>query len=201
MLEQYIRPYYQRLFVDGIANKIAHKITPNQVTSLACLIGLFVLPALIFHHFILAVLLLLTSGYCDTLDGTLARTMQASTPLGTVLDIFFDRIVEFAVILGLFFVQQETRAFMCIIMLGSILLCVTSFLLVGLFTSNNTQKNFYYSPGIIERPEAFIFFILMILLPTSFTTLAAIFVILVFITTMIRLYQFSLSQFKISAQT
>ena len=75
-------------------------------------------------------------------------------------------------------------------MLGSILLCVTSFLVVGIFSENSSKKGFYYSPGLIERLEAFIFFICMLVLPMYFEALSIIFTILVVMTTVIRVMQF-----------
>lgn len=47
--------------------------------------------------------------------------------MGTILDIIFDRIVEFAIIFGLFTVDPVHRAGIALFMLGSILICVTSF--------------------------------------------------------------------------
>ena len=196
MLEQIIRQPYQRLLVDPIATKIASQATPNKITLLGGLLGVLVIPTLLLKQSLLAILFLLASGYCDTLDGTLARIKNQSDVFGAVLDIIFDRTVEFAVILGLFFVDSHARALSCLFMLGSILLCVTSFLLVAIFTSNTSQKKFYYSPGIIERPEAFIFFILMMIFPSHFIFLSSLFTLLVILTTIIRLDQFRQAQYK-----
>ena len=76
-------------------------------------------------------------------------------------------------------------------MLGSVFICVTSFLIVSLFIPNTGEKSFHYSPGIIERAEAFFFFSLMILLPQYFTVLSLIFSLLVFLTAFIRIKEFS----------
>ena len=79
-------------------------------------------------------------------------------------------------------------------MLGSILLCITSFLVVGIFTPNHSSKSFHYSPGLIERAEAFLFFIVMIFVPYYFTFFAFLFATLVALTALIRLWQFSKTQ-------
>lgn len=52
------------------------------------------------------------------------------------------------------------------------------------------EKNFHYSPGVMERAEAFIFFIAMMLWPSAFGKLAALFSVLVLFTAGIRLHQF-----------
>lgn len=73
MIEQLLREHYQQILVNPIANRLRHFITPNQITLLSGMLGVFIFPALMIHQEILAICLLLLSGYCDTLDGTLAR--------------------------------------------------------------------------------------------------------------------------------
>ncbi len=200
MLETWLRPMYQAVFVNKVASKL-NFIAPHCLTFLGLILGILVLPALYFHQSVLACALLLLSGYFDTLDGTVARLHDKQSSGGCVLDILSDRIVEFAVIVGLFSVAPESHALASLAMTGSILLCVTSFLAVGIFTpvSENepSDKSFYYSSGIIERAEAFIFFISMILLPDEFSVLAWMFTILVLLTTVVRVFQFFKSTGKL----
>jgi len=190
MIEHYVRTHYQQFLVDPLASYMRDLITPNQVTLFSGFLGLLVLPALIMHQVMPAIILLLLSGYCDTLDGTLARLNHQSTDWGTVLDIMTDRLVEFAVVFALWCVVPAERGLGCLLMLGSMLLCITSFLVVGVFSENGSQKGFHYSPGIMERAEAFCFFIAMMLFPGAFNLLACVFTFLVTLTAVIRLMQF-----------
>ena len=190
MIEQGIRRYYQKLLVDPLAIQLSNRIQPNTITWLSGLLGLLVIPALLFHQVAFAIIFLLLSGYCDTLDGTLARFTHHTTDWGSVLDIMMDRLVEFSVVFGLWLVDPSYRALGCFLMLGSMLLCITSFLVVGIFVTNNSHKSFHYSPGIMERAEAFIFFIAMMLWPSAFAFLAIVFSVLVTLTAVIRLRQF-----------
>jgi archaetidylinositol phosphate synthase len=198
MIEQAIRGYYQTLFVDNLARVLQNKIKPNTVTLISGLFGCFVLPALFFNHTLLAVVLLLLSGYCDTLDGTLARLSGTSTAWGSVLDIMMDRCVECLVVLALWLISPHTRGLWCVLMLCSMLLCITSFLVVGIFTENNTKKSFHYSPGLMERAEAFLFFIAMMLWPHAFSYFAFMFTLLVLITALMRLSQFFIQTHQIN---
>lgn len=125
------------------------------------------------------------------LDGSLARHQNKTSPIGAALDITADRLVEFAIILGLFLIDPHKRGLLCLLMLGSVLLCITTFLVVGIFSENQSEKGFHYSPGLMERTEAFAFFALMMLFPIYFTPLAAIFSALTFFTAGKRLYEFS----------
>jgi phosphatidylglycerophosphate synthase len=194
MLEQKVRQQYQYWLVDPVANWAQKKLAAAQITLSALVVGIMVVPALYYHHQYIAVALLLLSGYFDTLDGTVARLEGVSSSLGAVYDIMADRIVEFSAVFGLYLVDPGQRGLMCLLMLGSIMFCVTSFLVVGIFTANNSQKSFYYSPGLIERAEAIILFILMMLVPNVFWYITPIFIMLVGFTTLVRLYEFKIQQ-------
>lgn len=192
MLENYLRPVFSRYCVDSLATHLAANtiLQPKQITLLAGLSGIGAGIALISQSPLLACILLLFSGYCDILDGAVARKMDCVTSSGVVLDIATDRLVEFAIILGLYWISPQTRGFLSILMLGSILCCVTSFLVIGIFSVNNTERRFHYSKGLVERFEAFLFFIAMILCPDQFRLLGSVFVILVLLTTLIRVSEF-----------
>jgi phosphatidylglycerophosphate synthase len=192
MLEKYLRTPVQRTFIDPVARSLSHAnvIHPITITLLGGLAGLTIIPLLYTGQPWAAVFFLVFSGYLDVLDGTLARLTRKTSATGCVLDITCDRLVEFAVIMGLFLIDPIDRGFMCLLMLGSVLFCVTSFLVVGIFSDNETEKSFHYSPGLMERAEAFGFFIAMILFPNGFDELAFIFSVLVFWTGAYRIFQF-----------
>ena len=198
MIEHHLRPRYQKYLVNPMANLLGTRINANHITWLSGLFGVLVLPALLLHQVMLAIGLLLLSGYCDTLDGTLARFNHNSSDWGSALDITIDRLVEWAVVFALWSVAPASRGLWCLLMLGSMLLCITSFLVVGIFSANHSQKSFHYSPGLMERAEAFFFFILMMLWPQAFGFLALLFTTLVTWTAVIRLMQFR-SQQRITA--
>ncbi|HCU05396.1 MAG: hypothetical protein A2X77_04060 [Gammaproteobacteria bacterium GWE2_42_36] len=191
MLEAYFRSYYQKWLVDDVAKCISQFISPNLITVYGMLFGIVTAILLGLHHPYWALVSLIISGYLDSLDGTIARLTVRSTPFGSALDIICDRIVEFSVILGLYFVDPIARATTTIWMLGSILICISSFLVVGIFTQNHHEKSFYYSPGIMERFESFLFFFAMILWPHYFTYCGYAFTVLVVITVILRMREFA----------
>ncbi len=190
MIEPYVRPLYQSILGDSLARVIGKFFSPNIITLLSVLTGIGIVPALVYDQQALAIVLLATSGLLDTLDGTVARLFHKCSPYGTALDILCDRIVEFSIVFGLFLAAPESRSVMCFIMLGSMLICVTSFLVVGIFSRNESHKSFHYSPGLMERPEAFIFFGTMILFPDSFQIFSSLFSFLVFLTALLRILEF-----------
>ena len=190
MIENTLRPIYQHYLVGPIAKRLLYGISPQPVTYLAGVTGIVVMPLLAFHFLGLATFFLLLSGFLDTLDGTIARETDQVSTMGSILDIMSDRIVEFAVILGLFAIDPTSRATFSLLMLGSCYLCVTSFLVIGIFMPKSSAKGFYYSPGLIERTEAFIFFILMVWLPSYFQYLAMMFIVLVLLTSYLHIRKF-----------
>jgi len=193
MLEYFTRPFTQKYLFNRLANKIPNQIHPNIITLLAILSGIATAFLLYYNKIYAATVALILSGSLDILDGIFARLQGKSSNLGAALDIIGDRIVEFSVIFGLFLLNPVTRALPVIIMLGSVLICITSFLIVGIFTENNSQKSFYYHIGLMERAEAFIFFILMMIFPQAFNVLAWTFSSLVLLTAIIRFFQFAFS--------
>jgi len=195
MLESKFKPHAQKFFLNVVtSNAIARKVSPNTLTILSLLCGVAVLPALYVDATLTATILMVLSGYFDMLDGAMARAVDRTSALGTVYDIMSDRVVECAIVLGLVSVEPTVRALPALLMLSSMLICITSFLVVGIFTDNQSEKSFHYSVGLMERAEAFLFFMAMIWLPNHFTILALAFSVLVLLTGMHRIKQFSSHQ-------
>lgn len=193
MIDTYYRASFQKALVNPLLPYLLkNDIHANQLTLFSLISGIAVIPCLVLGLTVPALLFLVVSGYLDVLDGSVARSRKETSPYGAVFDIVSDRVVEFSVVFGLYLVQPEQRGFYCLLMLGSILICVTSFLVVGIFNENSSDKSFHYSPGIMERTEAFGFFALMIALPSIFPWFASIFTLLVLLTAAKRVKEFGI---------
>jgi phosphatidylglycerophosphate synthase len=188
MLEVYLRPIYQSCLVDPIAKRLS-QYSPALITYLACASGVMVVPALVYNMPMLAIGFLLFSGFLDTLDGTVARINNKASDKGIILDIASDRMVEVAVLVGLFAVDPSHRGWLTLCMLGSCYLYLTTFLVGDIFSPNRSEKNFQYSPGATERAEAFILFVFMICMPSYFYSLAYLFTGLVLFSSYLRITQ------------
>ena len=192
MLESYVRPSCQHYFLDPLARLLQRFsfVKPNSITFLAVALGVLSPILFLMHHAVVAVVLLLLSGLCDSLDGTVARMSNRSTQTGAALDIVGDRIVEFAVIVAFYFIDPSRNALGVLMMLGASYLCVTTFLVVGIFAENSSMKSFHYSVGLFERAEAFAFFIVMMLFPSTIMWLAWVYFVLVMFTAGVRIVEF-----------
>lgn len=181
MLDTHARKYVNPIIELGAKFLLRLKLTPNNVTILALLLGVSTSIFLYFDMQIIAVTLLWVSGYLDAVDGAMARRSNSSSSFGTLLDIFSDRIVEVSIVLvlGLKFVDVRYNL---IVLTVCILMSMTIFLTVGALSEKKGVKSFYYQAGVAERSEGFIFFSLMILIPSYLGIITNIFSILIIIT-------------------
>lgn len=113
----------------AVQAKAADKIglTPNMVSATGIVLAF--LAALAYtrgrENLILAVALLLLSGYCDVLDGAIARLCQKATPFGGFLDSLLDRYADSAVYAGIIFGGLCTVPWGLIALIGSLLVSYT----------------------------------------------------------------------------
>jgi phosphatidylglycerophosphate synthase len=98
-------------------------LTPNTISALGIFFAL--LSALAYatgrQNLSLAVALLLLSGYCDMLDGALARLHQKTTPFGGYLDSLLDRYADSAVYTGIIVGGMCTIQWGLLALIGSLL--------------------------------------------------------------------------------
>jgi archaetidylinositol phosphate synthase len=86
----------------------AHRIglTPNMISLIGIIFAFFSAVAYVqwqtnMLYLFFATILLLLSGFCDALDGVIARTYQEATPFGGFLDSLLDRYADAIVYAGI----------------------------------------------------------------------------------------------------
>ena len=87
--------------------KVAHKIglAPNMLSAIGLALSLFSAVAYAMAQnqpllLLLAIIMLLASGFCDTLDGVLARLYEQASVFGGFFDSLLDRYADAAVYAG-----------------------------------------------------------------------------------------------------
>lgn len=161
MLDTNARKYVQPL-LDAIAQAcLKAGIGANALTIAGMLLGVAAALLAAAGLPVAAVAVLWLSGLIDAADGTLARLTQA-TPLGAILDITFDRVVEIAMIVALAWRFRDARLEL-LVLAGVIAIAMSLFLSIAAAVANRSVKSFHYAPGLGERTEAFICLTLMIL--------------------------------------
>ena len=144
-------------------------IGANTATILAALAGIAAGIAFATAHLGWAIALLALSAALDALDGTIAREWAAPSPLGGVLDLSADRVVEACVIVGIAW-RDPALYLPALILVVTWYVNITIFLAVGAALEGPGAKLIEYPPGILERTEAIIFFIVLGLLETTSIT-------------------------------
>ena len=161
MLDTNARRHVQPL-LDAIAGACQRAgISANALTIAGMLVGVGAAALVGTGYAVAGFLVLWLSGLIDAADGTLARLTKPS-PLGAILDITFDRVVEIAMIAALAWRFPAAR-FELVILAGIIAIAMSLFLSIGAAIQNTSAKSFHYAPGLGERTEAFICLSLMVL--------------------------------------
>lgn len=187
MLDTHARKYVEPFIVKTAKFLLRRKLSANQVTVLAFLIGCSSGLFIYIGQPIIAVILLWISGFLDAVDGSMARLTKTSE-FGTVLDVTFDRIVEISVIIGLALAFPQLT-FPLLLLSVAIIVSITVFLTVGAVADKKGMKSFYYQAGVAERTEGFILFSFIILIPSINYFLTLIYAAVVVLTAIQRLLE------------
>lgn len=161
MLDTKARRFVQPALDAVAAACLRAGIGANALTIAGMLVGVGAAALVAATHPVAGFIALWLSGLIDAADGTLARLTHA-TPLGAILDITFDRVVEISMIAALAWLHPDHRMLM-VILAGLIAVAMSLFLSIGAAVQNTSAKSFHYAPGLGERTEAFICLSLMIL--------------------------------------
>jgi len=144
-------------------------LTPNQISSLGVLLGVASgavywqaglaasIQSIFWTYLVLAVALLVASGYCDALDGALARLHNEASVAGGFLDSLLDRYVEASVYCGLIIGDLCDPLWGVLALIGSLL---TSYARARSEAAGVPME----TVGVVERAERLIIIIVSSLL-------------------------------------
>ncbi len=143
---------------------------------------------------LLGAIFMIFSFTADIFDGTLARITKP-TKFGGIFDIFADRLVELSILLGIISISPQNLLWPGVFVFTSIIACITIFLLIGgavnqqdIQQFSKHQKVLFYTPGLMERTETFLFLWTMVSFSPFRVFLMWIFGILVWFTAFQRFY-------------
>ena len=169
-------------------------ITANQTTLFGFGIGCLAFPALALEQYWLALMLILINRICDGLDGALAR-IQGITDAGGFLDISLDFLFYSLIPFGFVVANPEQNAVAGAFLIFSFIGTGTSFLAFAVMAGKRgienpvyKHKSLYYMSGLTEGTETIGCFILLCLMPAHFATIAIVFGIACWFTTLTRIY-------------
>ncbi|WXG45411.1 MAG: CDP-alcohol phosphatidyltransferase family protein [Candidatus Atabeyarchaeum deiterrae] len=96
-------------------------LSPNAVTALGFFLTMLVAPSIILANYILAGILVFAAGFCDVLDGALARMTNRVTALGGFIDSVLDRYSDAIILLAMVFAGLCNVVWGFIALVGSLL--------------------------------------------------------------------------------
>jgi archaetidylinositol phosphate synthase len=142
------------------ANRIG--LTPNIVTFIGFLLSILAAVAYAVTTpqqpiwLIVAVILLMASGFCDTLDGVLARTYQQASPFGGFLDSLLDRYADAFVLAGVIISGASTVVSPMFSLAAGLTALASSFMVSYSRARAEAAGIKMESIGLAERPERII---------------------------------------------
>lgn len=179
-------------FLDRLAITVRDRgFRADQITWAGFAVGVAGMAAIAGGHNRLGLILLLINRFCDGLDGAVARA-TAPTDRGAYLDI----VLDFLFYAGFVFacaVAEPTHALAAAFLIFSFVGSGTSFLAHAIFAAKralpaeDARKGIAYLAGLTEGGETILVFVLMLIWPASFPTLAIVFGALCWLTTIMRI--------------
>jgi CDP-diacylglycerol--glycerol-3-phosphate 3-phosphatidyltransferase len=188
MLDTYGRKYFDRYFNNTAKFFLKFNIMPTHITILALILGTFAGIQYYLDNIFFSIILLWVSGYLDAVDGSMARISGNITKTGTLLDIFFDRVVELSFII-FFALKNESSNFALLCLTSAIVLSMSVFLTSGMLVENTGKKSFYYQAGLMERTEGFVMFTVMIIFSSHMKEISFLYAGLILFTVVQRLLE------------
>lgn len=149
MLNDKLRPQTNK-----ITAKIGEKIDidPNLVTLLGLFISIFSGVLFASGNLIAGALFIIISGFCDMIDGAIARSQNRKSKFGGFLDSTCDRFADAAIIIGIMYSGFVDP------ILGA--LAIHASITVSYVRSRAEQEGVQCSVGIAERAERLLIIII-----------------------------------------
>jgi CDP-diacylglycerol--glycerol-3-phosphate 3-phosphatidyltransferase len=124
--------------------------SPNFFTGAGLFVTFFAAATIVSGHVRLAGLLILLGGFCDTVDGLVARSAGKASRFGSLLDSSIDRYSEFVMYLGVaaYFMNLEDYATSA----GAFLATCGSFM-VSYTRARAESLGYVVKTGLMQRPE------------------------------------------------
>jgi phosphatidylglycerophosphate synthase len=144
-------------------------LSPNAVTILGLIFGVFAAFATAIQSNYLAIILWWLGRIFDGTDGIYARSINRTSNFGGYLDIVADMLAYSLMIIGFAFAKPELGILWSLVLVGYVL-CITSALSLGSLErrqgiGNQDNRSLKLAAGLAEGGETGICYTLLLLLP------------------------------------
>jgi CDP-diacylglycerol--glycerol-3-phosphate 3-phosphatidyltransferase len=126
------------------------RLSPNSYTIAGFMITALGAAAFLTGYIRLAGVFILLGGFCDTIDGLIARTTGKASRFGALLDSSFDRYTEFIMFSGIaaYFIHLDDYG-----TLVGVFLALCGSFMVSYTRARAESLRFDANSGIMQRPE------------------------------------------------
>ncbi len=180
--------------IDRLGAELARRGTSaDGVTYAGFALGLLAAGAIAAELYVIGLVLILASRFCDGLDGAVARH-SATTDRGGFLDIVLDFAFYGGIPLAFVLARPEVNAVAGAVLLLSFYVNGATFLAFSLMAERRGlvgelrgPKSLYFTTGLAEATETIAVFCLFCLFPDAFALLAYVFAAACFVTAAARI--------------
>jgi len=150
LIPQNLQDGFVRMLSPLIAVLSKWGLSPNSFTVAGLTITSFAGASFLMGYVRLAGILILLGGFCDTIDGLMARTTGKASRFGAFLDSSFDRYSEFITFFGIaaYFISLEDYGAS-----AGVLLALCGSFMVSYTRARAESLGFTVKLGFMQRPE------------------------------------------------
>jgi cardiolipin synthase len=139
---------------------------PNQLTLMRMIFVPFIVIYLVDGHYIWALVLFVTAGFSDGLDGLLARTLHQQTLLGQYLDPIADKLLLSTMFLVLSILHKIPWKFTVVVFSRDISILAASAVLFAIAGLRNFRPSIFGKANTVSQIAAVFFVLLFQIRPT-----------------------------------
>ncbi|HEX2966761.1 MAG TPA: CDP-alcohol phosphatidyltransferase family protein [Syntrophorhabdaceae bacterium] len=161
-----------------------HEANANIITVFGTLLGFVSSACIVFDHFLCAGLALLVSGFCDMLDGAVARSSRKVTAFGGFLDSVLDRYTDLLLIGGvlIYYLMRQSAVMVVVTFISAIGTAIIPYARARAESLSIECKS-----GLLERPERIVLLLIGLFIPYTLSSVIVILAVLTHITVIQRM--------------
>ena len=150
LISDKLRDSYYSVLDPIITFSIRHNANPNVITVIGFIVAAFAAVFAGSGRFVLAGIFLLLSGWCDTIDGSIARRSGRVSKFGALFDSVLDRYSEMMVYFGFAYYFLRIEAYLTVLALA---IGLGGSLMVSYVRARAEGLGFQCQVGILQRSE------------------------------------------------
>jgi len=187
--------YVKRKYFKNLSKNVGYifsriSISPNQWTILSLVLAILCFYLTVTRNFLASFIICTLTISIDMIDGAVARATNKATKFGAYLDTIIDRLIEFFIIFGLFFVDYpnlilSSKTWIMILLFGSVM---STYSKSAAFEKGLIKKELK-GGGLLEHTDRLVLFLVSILISYFSLQYALYLIVITSILTFVSFFQ------------